>query len=316
MAGVSFKSLRTDGVISRSDLLSADWSDIHIDPGFNRRIPTPELQQSIQELAEYILAGGQVPPLELRVNEAGLLEVVDGHRRHAALGIAIRKKKDEGDEKEAKRLSKVYFLPFSGDKIQRISRIITSQDGRKLHALEIALVYLDLVKEGMSAEEIAHAQHPPKTRPHVEQHLLLATATPDVHSLVMSGAVTPTTAIDVIRKHGDTAGDFLRAKLQGSGKGKLTEGDVKGKALPRDVTDRLVGSVESFTAALPQQARRVLAEAEAGSAPANATVTISAQALLELVQTQLEVEAARQKQQERAAAKAAKAAQRDIEDAE
>jgi hypothetical protein len=314
MASASFKSLRLAGVISRSDLLSADWSDIHVTPGFNRRIPTPDLAQSILELADYIEQGGTIPPLELAIGDYGQLEIVEGHRRHAALGIVIRKKKAEGDEKRAKELSRVYFLPFSGDKVQRISRIITSQDGRKLSALETALVYLDLFNEGVSAEEIGRMHG--KTRPHVEQHLILANAKQDVHDLVICGAVTATTAIDVVRKHGDQAGEFLRAKLQGTGKSKLTEGDVKGKALPRDVTDRLVGSVESFTAALPQHARRVLAEAEAGSAPANATVTISAQALLELVQTQLEVEAARQKQQERAAAKAAKAAQRDIEDAE
>lgn len=315
MAGASFKSLRTAGVISRSDLLSADWSDIRPNPK-NRRIPTTDLLQSIEELSEYIIEGGTIPPLEVAIAEDDVLEIVDGHRRHAALGIAIRKMNEAGDEKRAKALSKVYFIPYSGDKIQRISRIITSQEGRKLSPLEVALVYLDLANEGLSPEEIGRLQHPPKTRPHVEQHLLLARAEPDVHELVISGAVPPTLAIEVIRQHGADAGAFLRGKLSATGKRSLTEGDVKGKALPRAVTDRLVGSVEAFAASLPQQARRILAEAEAGQAPANATVTISASALLDLVQSHLEVEETRKKQEERTRAKMARASQTDIEDAE
>jgi hypothetical protein len=315
MAGASFKSLRNAGIISRSDLLSADWAVIRPNPK-NRRIPTTDLLQSIEELAEYILAGGTIPPLEVAIADDGELQIVDGHRRHAALGIAIRKMEAEGDEKRAAGFRKVYFLPSSGNRIQQISRTITSQEGRKLHPLEIALVYMDLADEGLTPEEIGRIQTPPKTRPHVEQHLLLARAEPDVHDLVISGAVPATLAIETIRQHGKDAGAFLRTKLQATGKRSLTESDVKGKALPRAVTDRLVGSVEAFAAALPQQARRILAEAEAGQTPANATVTIPASALLELVQVHLEVEETRKKQEERARAKIARESQADIEDEE
>lgn len=310
----SFKSLRASGVISRADLLRADWSDIHIEPNFNKRFDTEELQQSIIDLADYMETGGEFPPLELRVSDDGRLFIVEGHRRHAAIALVIQRKLDAGDEKAAIQWRKVYFLPFSGNRVHQLSRIITSQSQRPLTTLELAMGYKALSDEGLTSAEIAVEVH--HTRPHVDQLLLLANAEPDVHELVQSGRVPATTAIDVVRKHGAEAGKFLQAKLDRSGKSKLTESDVKGKSLPSKVTSKLVGSVDAFTAALPKDTRRVLASMDGTHLDVDRNVTISAKALFDLVQAQFEVQEARTRQEERARNKAAKNSQRDIEDEE
>ncbi|MDR3016752.1 ParB/Srx family N-terminal domain-containing protein [Delftia acidovorans] len=83
------RKMRGTGVVKRADGVQASYESIHIEPGFNLRQDGAELEESIDALTEHIMGGGRYPPLEVRVREDGGLRVVDGHRRHAAIGRAI-----------------------------------------------------------------------------------------------------------------------------------------------------------------------------------------------------------------------------------
>ena len=129
----SFKMLIKDGTAKRADSMRFRIEDIHEEPGFNlRRTDAVDadgktLQDHIDDLARHIVAGGIVPPLEVRPRIGGGVFVVDGHRRRRAylraeeMGASIRDGNNE------------LWLPvvaFVGNDADRIARVITSAEGR------------------------------------------------------------------------------------------------------------------------------------------------------------------------------------------
>jgi ParB family chromosome partitioning protein len=304
----SFKQMIKDGTVKRADAMRMRIEDLHEEPGFNLREDGPELDASVAELADYIEAGGQIPAVETRPREDGGAWIVDGHRRRRAL----QKLKDEGRAiLDPNGELWVYVVPFVGNDVDRHFRIFTSNEDRKLSDLERAFGYKRAVAFGLKTDEIAKRAE--KTRPHVEQMLILANANADVHALVRSGAVAATVAIETVRKHGEKAGDFLKGKLAGTGKKRVTEGDVKGKPLPRTVVDSMESSIDNFVSRLAPNARAVIAAVDSGQMQ-DAMVSVSAAELAELVKVYRATADARDAQEQKARNKAAKAAQGDIED--
>lgn len=311
MSAPSFKQLIKDGTIKRADAMRVPLDLIREEPGFNLRIEGKELNESIEALARYIFDGGQVPPLEVRPDENGVI-VVDGHRRRRALILA---------REWGAPIDLIDVVAFRGNDVDRTARIMTSAEGRALSPLETSFGYKRLAAFGLSSEEIARKVG--KTRQHVEQLLILANANRDVHKLVIAGKVSAAVAIDAVRKHGEKAGEFLRAQLakaEAAGKAKVTAGTVNGKPLPKKVVSALVEEVDAFVQELPKEVREHLAEAEnmvsCGLQVAERErVAVPVRALLALVGTHAAVVEAREKQAARARERAAKAAQRDIEEA-
>ncbi|QPB08659.1 ParB-like partition protein [Burkholderia phage Mica] len=302
---VSFKQLIKEGKIKRGDLLRAQHADIRVEPGFNLSIDPDKFEQLAQELAEYILAGGVIPPLLVRVADDGTLYIVDGHLRHRALAIAIERTTDAAI---LERLRTVSFMPFIGNDADRLEIIFTSREGRQLSDLERALGYKRFAKLGLKPEDIA--ERVKRSRPHVDGYLLLANANTDLQQLVQSGKVKVTAAIAAVRKHGEKAGEFLTGK-------RVTVSDVTGRTLPRKVVDEVEAALKWFkTEGLDLEARVAITKASKGNpAYQNTHIEIPVAALAELLGAVALIENARQAQAEKARDKAAKAAQTDIEQA-
>jgi ParB family chromosome partitioning protein len=259
-----------------------------------------EYETGIETLASYILDGGTFPALEVvALPDGSGVEVVDGHRRYDAIGRAIQR---------GAPIEWVAVVAFQGNEIERRARIFTSNEGVKLRPLEVARGFKRFRGMGLGIEEIAVLVH--RSRPHIENYLVLAGAEPDVHALVRNGAVSVEVAIDAIRKHGAHAGEFLTGKVdqaKAAGKAKVTASTVHGRALPSKVVSPLISGVDTFIKGLDPNQRATLVDIQEGRV-ASETITIPTTALLELFQAHGAVETVRAKQAEKLRLKAEAAA--------
>lgn len=81
----TFKQLMKEGVLKRADSHKVRLQDIVVAEGFNKRDEGERLQQHIRALADFIKAGGQLPPLEVKPLDNGKVRAIDGHCRRAIL---------------------------------------------------------------------------------------------------------------------------------------------------------------------------------------------------------------------------------------
>ena len=96
-APVSFRQKILSKEIKRAHAMQVRYEDLHVEPGFNLRTPIELLDGEEREQAEaddealfqHIMAGGKIPPLEVRPRPQAGVWIVDGHRRHAQIGRAI-----------------------------------------------------------------------------------------------------------------------------------------------------------------------------------------------------------------------------------
>ncbi|AWM87348.1 hypothetical protein [Microvirga sp. 17 mud 1-3] len=317
----TFKQKILSGEIKRADAMKVRYEDLHVEPGFNLRADIESLRGQAREEAEaaeenlfrHIMAGGQYPALEVRPRAEGGVWIVDGHRRHRNIGRAIAAGAPLQDKDG---VVWVRVEAFSGNDADRVARVITSQENRKLAPLEIAEGYKRLSAFGWDNDRIAKTVG--KTPQHVAQLLILANANSDVHRLVAEGTVSAAMAVEMVRKHGDEAGQVLAGeadKAKAQGKRKVTAGTIKGKPLPRVVVDRTVDALEGLAESLGADARADLAYVEAHADDAAArekTISVPAWALLDLLAQHQEIIDAKAAEAQRVRDAQAKAAQQEI----
>lgn len=217
----SIRKMRETGEVKRTDGVQARYDRIHIEPGFNLRQEGAELEESIEALTQHILDGGRYPPLEVRVRAEGGFWVVDGHRRHAAIGRAL----DRGAplRNPTDNHAWIHVVVFEGNEEDRIARIITSAANKPLTAVEIAEGYKRLRAFNWTPAQIGKKVG--KTAEHVLQLLALGDAGSDVRQMVSAGEVSATLAAKAARKHGEKAGEVLGEQLQtakAQGKARVT----------------------------------------------------------------------------------------------
>ncbi len=295
MTAPSFKQLVKEGTAKRADSMRFRIEDIHEEPGFNLREEGEGLEASIDALAAHILAGGMVPPLEVRPRDGGGVFIVDGHRRRRAyLKVADRVRDGSGE-------LWIPVVAFVGNDEDRVARVITSAEGRALSLLEVGKGYKRLLAFNWTPQRIAEKVG--KTRQHVDQVLILANANSDVQQMVAAGSVSATLAINAVRKHGDKAGGVLGGavdKAKAGGKTKATAGAIQGKPLPRKIVDEVEGALLRF----------------ADACKPDAPTTIPEDVVAELLEIIADMREVRAKQAVKAQAAAVKAAQQPIEGVE
>lgn len=287
----SFKTMIKDGTIKRADAMKARYGDIHVKPGFNLRDLDEEYEAGVEDLTVYIMAGGTLPALEVVVSPDGSgVELVDGHRRHDAIGRAIAR---------GFPIEWVSIVAFQGNAIDREARIFTSNRNAPLRPLEAARGFKRFRGAGLDSAEIAALVHCSRT--HVENYLVLADAERDVQELVRSCNVSAEVAIDAVRRLGVKAGDFLSGKVdqaKAAGKSKVTASTIHGRALPRKVLSPLISGVDAFIKGLDANQRATLVDIKEGRV-ASETITISTAALIDLFEAHGAVETVRAKQAEK-----------------
>lgn len=311
-AAPSFRTLESAKVIKRADAYKVRYSDLVIDPTFNKRKPGPRLQAHIQALFEFIMGGGKVPDLEVHPTDDMKLEVVDGHCRHAAIGLAINAENPPPHLFDKAGEVWISVKNFEGTPAQRKARQQTSNEGLKLDPLEAAALYKDMRDvDGLGPEDIAKEVR--KTRQHVDQMLHLADAPAEVQQMVADGKVSATEAIKIARKHGADATEVL-GQAAGQAAGKVTAKQLAPWKPPAKLVAPMVGTVTGLAGAITNETRETLLEIERqGKLDAKqVTVKLPAAVLFQLLDQAFEIEEAQKATAEKAQAKAKNATQGDL----
>ncbi|WP_404995401.1 ParB/RepB/Spo0J family partition protein [Cupriavidus pauculus] len=210
-------------------------------------------------------------------------------------------------------------VPFTGNDAQRVARVLTSEENRKLRPLERALGYARLRAFGWDNARIAQDVH--RTVNHVAQLLQLADAPSKVQAMVSAGQLAADEAVKVVRDHGEEKAtqvlDEAMQRAKAMGKTKVTGAVLRDKPLPPKVVSGLVGSVDTFMESLSTETRTRLTTLEGdlkkeGDWPFPRKIEVDAAALLALLQAHAAVGVARQRAAESQRSKEAKAAQASL----
>lgn len=221
----------------RGDAIRVHISAIKIVDGFNVRIDDDELREHVAGIAGALAAGLPVPPIEVWVNpETGDIELVDGHCRfHAYEQYAETATDFDGY---------ISAVKFEGTPGQRKMRIASSNKQLKLKPIELGRLYISARDEnGMSRQEIAAEAG--MSLAHVDQMILLASGSREIHDAVDGGVISATDAVRLIRDHGvDAPAELERRKevAKASGKERVTAKVAAPKAPSRPKLDLVVSN--------------------------------------------------------------------------
>lgn len=223
---MSYKALFTSGQIKKKDIFRIKLDDIKVEPGFNiRDLNTPEAQEHIHSMVSSLKNGVGLPPLEVRLGENDEVLVVDGHCRRSAYFLARR---------QGEPIEYIDCLPFLGNDMDRVAKMIASSQGKSLTPLETAMGYKRLRGFGLENPQIAAKVG--KTGEHVRMLLLLADANSDVQQAVRENKLSAHLAIELISKHGEKAGEHIAKlldKAKEGGKNRITKSATTIKLPPR-----------------------------------------------------------------------------------
>ena len=220
MAANSFKQMSRDGTIKRTDTgMFISLEHIHVREGFNKREDDERTRQADDDLFNYLMNGGTVPPLEVIARDEGGVWVVEGHRRRRCYARCAE---------AGKPVDRIHIMPFNGNNVQRLARIMTSNNQLPLSDIEQAAVIQELHNAfNQTTSEIARLVN--KSVATVEKLLLLSTANHDVQQEVKSGAVSVDVAVDRVIEYGEKAGEVLqhdKAVAAAQGKTKVTRSSI------------------------------------------------------------------------------------------
>jgi ParB family chromosome partitioning protein len=283
----SWRKLDALKVVKRNDQgMWARPDAIRIIDGFNLRdVNAPDYREDIESLKAHLLRGGKVPALEVCLSVDGLgVDVVDGHRRTEAYREIMA---------AGKNIEWIRIEPFEGNDAERHARILTSQDSRKLRPLELAEGYRRMkALFGMSNEEVG--QMVGKTRQHIEQMLLLASAPHAVQTMVRAGEVSASAAIDAVREHGEGSAQILGAAKDiaaASGQKKIRPSSIRPWTPPVRAVLPMVSAVDAVVQAIPESVRQALQDKPAG----DELIELPAAVVYELLTQQSAIQALRDK---------------------
>lgn len=218
----SFKQMAKDGTIKRPDgRMTMRIDDIHVEEGFNKRIESEQTKDDDERLFQHLMKGRPVPPLEVRVRDESGVWIVEGHRRHRAY-VRCRE--------AGKPVDRIQIIPFTGNDVERIARIMNSNTQLPLSPYEQSLVVKELAGFNLTPDEIASLVG--KSRATVDKLLALTQANHDVQTLVKDGAVAVDAAVERVKEHGEQAGKVLASdveKAKAAGKKKVTKSFIAPK---------------------------------------------------------------------------------------
>lgn len=293
----SFNQMIKDGDIKRADAMKVRKEDFHEEPGFNWRIEGEDLEASIEELADFLISGGQVPDLEVRPREEGGVWIVDGHRRNRAYDRAIERGATLDHLRDKNGQIWIGVKPFLGGRLDRMARIESSSRNRQLSPLELSNGYQEwrqvfAEEHGVLPTNAEIAKAFGKSRAHIDQMFIYADKAPkEVRDAVSSGDISITEAVKLVRDHGDDSVKELeeRKKVASEiGKVKVTAAAKPKKPSPpsRPRVDMVVSNAVVLVKSLNQEAIDLC------DSPNNNWVEVSSHALADLIQAVREMQEA------------------------
>lgn len=309
----SFNDLLKDGSAKRADSgIKLKIYELYDEPGFNPAGRTDQDDADDESLYQHIIGGGKFPDLEVRPRESGGAWTVDGHRRKKNILRAIDAGLYPADPKDGEYW--VGIKQFIGNDIDRVVRIATSNEGKKLTPLQLSEVYKRLVAFDLTHDDIAKRMN--KTRAHVDQILILGSANHDVQAMVRAGSVSATTAIKATREHKEGAGAVLGAAMTeavATGKARVTASTMTPWSPPAKLTTPMIANAARLVGHIPADVRARWSNAASAQDPDEiVTVEISAHALGHLLRNLGEIDERRDAAEAKKREKVARLSQAEI----
>jgi|SRR6267378_265942 len=233
-----------DGV-KKTTQFKIDPRIIEIEEGFNAR---PLDKDHIEEFKVSYKTGAVLPPVFVRVEE-GRIILIDGHHRVAALMKLIA----DGED-----IVSIDAIQFRGNDADRVAHMLTSAQGLPLTPLQMGSAYKRLVNFGWGVKEISARVG--KTYTHVSEMLKLTEANSDVRGMVERKEVAAHTALKLVRKHGEKAGQVASAHLETAkknGKKKVTAKIINKISLIQAIRNEMAGG-EMAEEVCPEYALEIL----------------------------------------------------------
>lgn len=200
--------------LRKSNQFFAHIEDVHEQEGFNpRNYDLPGVQEHIRSLADAYKAGRYVDPITVQVLD-GKIVVRDGHCRRRGMLLA---------QEEGADLGQVPMNEFRGDEVEADALILTSQSGKRLSAVEVALMYSRMKNRGKTEAQIAELVG--KSTQHVRDYLDFHTFPADIKALVEQETVSYSLACKAFNELGSGAVEALKNGVEeqiAKGKRKLT----------------------------------------------------------------------------------------------
>lgn len=176
--------------MKRSDLYHIPFSSLQIVDGFNVRQDYGDLESLSSSIEEN---GVKVPLRVFKEKGSELYNVVDGHRRLKAVELAIENGRLDPDE---------FLIPCimegkGSNAEDRVLGMLLYNDGKRLNLLEEGEVFKRLINYGWT--EVKIAEKVGKTRTHVDNCLLLLSASPELKQKIVDGEVSSSFVIEELR---------------------------------------------------------------------------------------------------------------------
>ncbi|GAB2750439.1 hypothetical protein GCM10027019_31380 [Melaminivora jejuensis] len=213
--------------VKSADLWKVPRDRIKVMSGFNVRVKNEDHQAQVRFIADSMKANGFFPDKPLagfvaKEDGENIIYVIDGHTRLEAVDLA----NSEGAE--------INEIPVvtkpAGTSMEDLTvALVVSNEGRHLTPYEVALVCKRLIGFGMDEAEVARRIG--KSKPYVDNLLLLVSAPRAITNMVQEGTVSATLAVEAVKAHGSQAPQVLQDGLkeaQAQGKSKVT-----GRHLPK-----------------------------------------------------------------------------------
>ncbi len=205
---------------ARTDLFLLLMEEILIEEGLNVRVDMGDLQ----ELADSIVEVGIKIPIQAyqKRGDINRYTVLDGHRRVAAVALAIS---------QGKLNPKEFRFPMVKCKnvsdVDRVLGMVNFNSGKPLNKLEEATAYQRAIAYGALVSEVA--QKTGKKVPYINDCLSLLSAGVSTKKLLNDGVVSPSLVITMLKKKEPSVVD---AELQEAYKIKkvasVKTADIKG----------------------------------------------------------------------------------------
>lgn len=180
-----------------------DISLIEEQEGFNpRNYEREDVAQHIRHFADAYKRGEDLGALEVVVID-GVVYVREGHCRRRGRLLAIS---------EGAVLGRLVVKELKGDETEGDFRILSSQNGLKLSAVERAIIYRRLINRGTSINELAIREN--MTVVAVRNCLAVYDLPLSLKNSIEDGVITMTLALELFSEYGTKAVDMIDSAIQ------------------------------------------------------------------------------------------------------
>ena len=174
------------GTVARANLWKTTFDQLVVKEGFNARIDMGD----VDALSESIAKNGLERALNVVRGADGRFELIDGHRRHAAIGAAIKAQKLASDFPIA-----VLIADKGITDLERVAMMARANDGKPLTPIEEAQLFKRLRDGGMTLAQVCDAVG--RGNIYVRKHLDMLEAPEEVRDALQKGEITKTLAMNI-----------------------------------------------------------------------------------------------------------------------